>query len=116
MARSSTTFKPGICYNRAGRKSGIGDIRELARTFTHDAIKTLASIMNNPDAKESCRIAAASELITRGWGKPEQAIHFTPLDTFDVEKMTTPQLYAMLQECTDARTHPNRLEDLTEQD
>lgn len=79
MARSSTTFKAGMpSPNPGGRRRGISDIRELARTYTNEAIATLASIMMDLDAKESARIAAATALLERGWGKPEQAINIRP--------------------------------------
>jgi hypothetical protein len=48
------------------------DLRSLARSHTHTAIKTLAHVMREPTAPPSARVAAASELLDRGWGKAEQ--------------------------------------------
>lgn len=48
------------------------DLRSLARSYTETAVRTLASIMNMSDAPPAARVAAASHLLDRGWGKPEQ--------------------------------------------
>mgnify|MGYP003512213047 FL=1 len=50
------------------------DIRSLARSHTETALKTLAGIMEQPDAPPAARVAAANSLLDRGWGKPVQAI------------------------------------------
>lgn len=50
------------------------DIRSLARAHTETALKTLAGIMEQPDAPPAARVAAANSLLDRGWGKPVQAI------------------------------------------
>ena len=64
----------GISGNPGGRPKGFGDIREIARTHTATAIETLVSVMNNPDATASARVAAATALLDRGWGRPTQPI------------------------------------------
>jgi hypothetical protein len=43
----------------------------LARCFTEQAIKTLSGISKD-GTNESARVAAATALLDRGWGKPEQ--------------------------------------------
>lgn len=50
------------------------DIRSLARAHTETAIKTLAGIMEQPEAPAAARVAAANSLLDRGWGKPSQPI------------------------------------------
>lgn len=50
------------------------EIKSLARGHTASAINTLAGIMNQSDAQPSARVAAATALLDRGWGKPAQAI------------------------------------------
>lgn len=50
------------------------EIRSLARAHTEKAIKVLVGIMNQPNAPEAARIAAATAILDRGWGKPKQAI------------------------------------------
>ncbi len=48
------------------------DLRSLARSHTLGAVRVLAAVMNKQDATDSARVAAASELLDRGWGKAEQ--------------------------------------------
>lgn len=50
------------------------DIRSLARAHTHSAIKVLAGIMNEKECVSAARVAAATALLDRGWGKPVQAV------------------------------------------
>lgn len=50
------------------------EIRSLARGHTETAIKTLAGIMKQPKAPPAARVAAASALLDRGWGKPTQPL------------------------------------------
>jgi hypothetical protein len=44
------------------------------REHTGEAIETLALILKNPKAPAAARIAAATALLDRGWGKPPQQI------------------------------------------
>src|SRR5437588_275731 len=48
------------------------DIRSLARSHTDIAIKVLAG-MSKDGTNEGARVAAATALLDRGWGKPAQA-------------------------------------------
>jgi hypothetical protein len=50
------------------------DVQQAARAHSADAIKTLSDIMNNPKAPAAARIAAASALLDRGYGKPLQTV------------------------------------------
>lgn len=53
------------------------DIRSLARAHTPTAIKILAHIMMQPKTPPASRIAAASELLSRGWGRPAQFVELS---------------------------------------
>lgn len=53
------------------------EIRSLARTHTESALKTLAGIMNQPDAPPAARVSAAQALLDRGWGKAHQTAEIT---------------------------------------
>jgi hypothetical protein len=53
------------------------DIRSLARSYTESAIKTLAGIMQQPEAPPAARVSAATALLDRGWGKPSQTVDMT---------------------------------------
>jgi hypothetical protein len=46
----------------------------LARSHTETAISTLVGVMNQSAAPPAARVAAASAILDRGWGKPAQAI------------------------------------------
>lgn len=66
-----------------GRSKGTpnratADIKALAQTYGPDAIDTLADIMKSESAPEAARIAAAKELIDRGFGKATQPISGDP--------------------------------------
>ena len=50
------------------------DIRSMARSYSRKAIKVLAGIMQAEDAAPPARVAAASALLDRGWGKPSQPL------------------------------------------
>lgn len=62
---------------------GVMDVRMLAKEWTTDSIKTLASIMNDVAASPNARVAAANSLLDRGWGRPAQAIEATVHNKFD---------------------------------
>ena len=47
------------------------DIRALARQHTALAIRTLVGIASQRTAPHSARVAAATSLLDRGWGKPK---------------------------------------------
>jgi hypothetical protein len=50
------------------------DVKEAAQAFTADAINTLASIMKANEQPAAARVAAASALLDRGYGKPKQSL------------------------------------------
>ena len=67
-------WEKGQSGNPGGRPAGYGDLRELARTHTETAVATLVEIMDDKDAAPSARATAATGLLDRGWGRPEQSI------------------------------------------
>ena len=77
VARSSTSFQPGTSGNPGGRPKGLSDVIALAREHTELAITTLVDIAKQTKAAPAARVAAASALLDRGWGKPAQAIQAT---------------------------------------
>ena len=64
---------PGCSPNPGGRPKVIEDIRALARQHTEAAVNTLVSIAED-GKQESARVAAATALLDRGWGRPTQPI------------------------------------------
>ena len=77
MARSNTSFQPGTSGNPGGRPKGLSEVIALAREHTELAITTLVDIAKQTKAAPAARVAAASALLDRGWGKPAQAIQAT---------------------------------------
>jgi hypothetical protein len=62
-------FVPGKSGNPLGKKN-TSDLTTLARTYTVDAIHALVAALQKPRE----RVAAATALLDRGWGKPVQMI------------------------------------------
>lgn len=90
-------IQKGTVLNPGGRPKGIKEIRELAQKFAPRAIFTIAKMMDDPDCKESVRLAAATELLNRGFGRPEQAISVSH-ERKPVDLMTTEDIQRLLLE------------------
>src|SRR6266496_6518616 len=67
-------FQKGQSGNPGGRPRVLGDVQELARQKSPEAICTLAEIMQNEKAPPAARVAAANSLLDRGYGKPMQPV------------------------------------------
>ena len=63
-------FQKGGSGNPGGRPKETGEMRDLARQHTPQAIEALQCIMNEQQAPASARVAAAEALLNRGWGRP----------------------------------------------
>jgi hypothetical protein len=66
--------KGGPSPNPGGRPRQTGDVRELAKKYTAEAVETLAKIMRSEEAPPAARTAAASALLDRAYGRPAQAV------------------------------------------
>ena len=53
------------------------EVSELARQYTGDAMNALAEIVNDKGSGASARVAAASVLLDRGYGKAKQPLEHT---------------------------------------
>ena len=82
------------------------DIRSLARSHTQLAIRTLVGIAAQRTAPQSARVAAATALLDRGWGKPKQEL--------DINQEVTLSLADSLARI--ARMEDDKLIDITPED
>ena len=63
-------FQKGQSGNPGGRPRDEQKVAELARSYTREAIETLAELMRSGN-EERVRGMAAQGLLDRGWGKPK---------------------------------------------
>ena len=66
MPGKGRPFPKGVSGNPGGRPRVLGDVQELARQKSPEAIATLANIMNDEKAPPAARVAAANALLDRG--------------------------------------------------
>jgi hypothetical protein len=63
--------------NKRGRPKQpktVAEVRELAREKTGAMIEVLGRVALNPKAPFAARVAAASQILDRGWGRPHQSM------------------------------------------
>jgi len=65
--------RPGAGRPRGSKNRANKELRDLARTYTKDALDTLAHIAQKGES-ESARVQASVALLDRAWGKPRQSI------------------------------------------
>lgn len=73
-------FVKGQSGNPGGRPKAETTLRELARTHTETALKTLVQIMRNKRYSPQARAYAANSVLDRGYGKPAQSVDLTNSD------------------------------------
>jgi predicted ATP-dependent serine protease len=102
----STSFKPGLSGNPHGRpkrpetieaRRVVADVKVAARELTLDAMDTLKLVMKDPKAPRAARVGAATAILDRGWGRPQQQIdaNVNVIDGMAIEEQEA--LIAMLR-------------------
>ena len=87
-------IQKGQVLNPGGRPKEVAHVKELARTYTEEAIKTLAEIMSSSEAPHSARVKASESLLDRAWGKSESTVNVkTPNN---VRELSTAEILAAL--------------------
>src|ERR1051325_9624586 len=63
MPGKGRPFLKGVSGNPGGRPKVLGDVQELARQKSPEAIITLANVMHDEKAPPAARVAAANALL-----------------------------------------------------
>lgn len=71
---SNGRFRKGQSGNPGGRKRGDAAVTELARKHAPEMLKVLVSIAVDESAAVNSRVAAASQVLDRAYGRPRQAL------------------------------------------
>jgi hypothetical protein len=66
-------FPKGMSGNPGGRPKVVAEIRQVFRAHPDTAVATLVDVMTH-GRSDSARVAAATALLDRGWGKPTQTV------------------------------------------
>ena len=106
MPGKGRPFPKGVSGNPGGRPKVLGDVQELARQRSPEAINTLATIMDDPKAPPAARVAAANSLLDRGYGKPTQPISQT-LTKIDPSTMSDAELATIVRNGMQADDRPH---------
>lgn len=75
---------------KAGRKPKDEEnrIRDLMKPYSLDAVKCLANIIKNEEARDSDRISASKLVIEYTYGKPKETVETTHnVNTFDIKQV-----------------------------
>ena len=73
--RGNPAWQKGMASpNAGGRPAVIRDLREAAQGYSVEALETLAKVMRDQESPPAAKVAAARELLDRGFGKAVQAL------------------------------------------
>jgi len=90
-------FKKGKSGNPGGRPRALASVMHEARRHTIEAIRVQLKLMRTAES-ESVRLSAAEAILSRGWGRPIQALQVD--GRFLTKKLTdlTPEELQNLEE------------------
>jgi hypothetical protein len=87
-------FQKGQSGNPGGRPKIVGEVQELARQHSAEAINTLAAIMKDPKAPPAARALASNSILDRAYGKAPQTLNASVANR-PVREMTDAELLAI---------------------
>jgi hypothetical protein len=93
IRRPNGTYLPGVSGNPSGMSRALVEVTELARQHAPDALAALVEIATRGKS-ESARVAAATALLDRGYGRPQALAHV--VENRSAREMTDEELMAAL--------------------
>src|SRR4051812_42963990 len=96
-------FQKGESGNPGGRPKILGDVQELAREHSAEAIGTLAAIMRDKKAPSAARALASNSILDRAYGRPPQTLNAN-VASRPVREMSDAELLAIA--ATEAEATP----------
>jgi hypothetical protein len=91
--RPNGTYLPGVSGNPSGMSRALVEVTELARQHAAEALAALVEIATRGKS-ESARVAAATALLDRGYGRPQALAHV--VEHRSAREMTDEELMAAL--------------------
>ena len=84
MGRDGNSGRFAKGWKGGGRKKIPDDVKEMLKAATPDAVRYLASLVNDVAAKDADRVKAAEIILDRVYGKPQQSV--------DIDAKSIPQV------------------------
>src|SRR5262245_25567848 len=84
-------FQKGQSGNPGGRPKVVGEVQELARKHTAEAVATLVRIMRDKKAPAAAQAVAANSILDRGYGRPPQSLE-AKINRGSIREMTDQEL------------------------